>query len=151
MIHRDVSEARMLVVTKLIVLGLAALSVPIGIARPGYIMEMMNLAYLIAGSAGGLVILLSMFYRNMTRAGAWAGILSGGVIAIGATVLQYVGVWPEEIDAMIPTVATAFLIILLVSRFTRPNDKMLEVYDRMNQRSSEGISNDVSNKQDEVI
>ncbi|GAK03082.1 sodium/proline symporter [Geomicrobium sp. JCM 19037] len=151
MIHRHVSEARMLVVTKLIVLGLAALSVPIGIARPGYIMEMMNLAYLIAGSAGGLVILLSMFYRNMTRAGAWAGILSGGVIAIGATALQYVGVWPEEVDPMIPTVATAFLIILFVSRFTRPNDKMLEVYDRMNQRSSAGISNDMSNKQDEVI
>ncbi|GAJ97419.1 sodium:solute symporter [Geomicrobium sp. JCM 19055] len=139
-IHRNVSEERMLIVTKLLVLVLAALSVPIGIARPAYIMEMMNLAYLIAGSAGGLVILLSMFYRNMTKEAAWAGIISGAFIAIGASILQNIGIWPASIDPMIPTVITAFLIILIVSRLTKPNHKMLSVYDRMNVRESSASS-----------
>ncbi|QQK75743.1 hypothetical protein HUG15_09305 [Salicibibacter cibarius] len=130
-INRDVSEKRMLKITKLIVLLLAALSVPIGIARPAYILELMNLAYLIAGSGGGLIILMSMFYRGMTRQGAWAGIISATVMAITGTILQYAGILTEEIDPMIPTVLATFVIVIIVSKLGEPNEKMVAVYDKM--------------------
>ncbi|AXF56749.1 sodium:solute symporter family protein [Salicibibacter kimchii] len=134
-INRDVSERRMLMVTKLMVLLLAALSVPIGIARPAYILELMNLAYLIAGSGGGLIILMSMFYRGMTRQAAWAGLIAAAVMAITGTILQFAGVLTEEIDPMIPTVLATFVIVIIVSKLGEPNEKMTSVYDQMLRKS----------------
>src|SRR5699024_11734636 len=89
--NKQASEKKVLKYTKLFILLFAAVAVPLGIWRPTYIIEMMNLAYLIAGSTGGLVILLSMFYRGMSKQGAWAGMITGSVVSIIWVVLQLAG------------------------------------------------------------
>lgn len=131
LINKEASEKQVLKYTKLIILLLAAASVPLGIWRPSYIIEMMNLAYLIAGSTGGLVILLSMFYRKMTKESAWAGIITGGTVSILWTVLQLSGVITDKIDPMIPTLVISFIVIMVVCKMTKPTQKMISVYDSM--------------------
>lgn len=130
-INKNASEKQVLKYTKIIILLLAAVSVPLGIWRPTYIIEMMNLAYLIAGSTGGLVILLSMFYRNMTKESAWAGIITGGTVSILWTVLQLADIITDKIDPMIPTLIISFIAIMVVSKMTKPTSKMVSVYDTM--------------------
>lgn len=131
LINKEVSEKRLLVITKLLVLILGALSVPIGIWRPAYIMEMMNLAYLIAGSTGGLIIVLSMYYRNMTKEAAWGGMISGSIIAISWKLLQAAGTISSEIDPMIPTLLVTVIVIVIISKMTKPSAKMISVYEKM--------------------
>src|SRR5699024_911935 len=99
--------------------------------RPAYIMEMMNIAYLVAGSTGGVVILLSMYYRNMTKEAAWAGLITGGVIAIGWRTLQIFGILSGVIDPMIPTLLISLITIIFVSKMTKPNNKMISFYNRL--------------------
>lgn len=133
-INKKASEKQVLKYTKIIILLLAAVSVPLGIWRPSYIIEMMNLAYLIAGSTGGLVILLSMFYRKMTKESAWAGMITGGTVSILWTVLQLAGIITDKIDPMIPTLIISFIAIMVVSKMTKPTSKMISVYDSLMQR-----------------
>jgi|SRR5690625_4848129 len=132
LINKQASEQKVLKYTKLFILLLAAVSVPLGIWRPTYIIEMMNLAYLIAGSTGGLVILLSMFYRGMSKQGAWAGMITGSVVSIIWVVLQLAGLLTDNIDPMIPTLIISFIVIIIVSRKTKPTPKMLATYDTLN-------------------
>ncbi|MEC5423275.1 hypothetical protein QGM71_07145 [Virgibacillus sp. C22-A2] len=136
---KEVSDQNVLKITKLIIILLGALAVPIGIWRPAYIMEMMNIAYLIAGSTGGVVILLSMYYRNMTKEGAWAGLLAGGTIAIGWRSLQLMGVFSNAIEPMIPTLIISLLTIIIVSKVTKPNEKMIQFYDRLSRKEKDHI------------
>ncbi|GIN19454.1 MAG TPA: hypothetical protein DEO65_09005 [Bacillus bacterium] len=131
LLNKDVSEKKLLVVTKLLVIFLGALSVPIGIWRPAYIMEMMNLAYLIAGSTGGLIIIMSMYYRSMTKEAAWGGIISGSIIAISWKLMQRYGVIPAEIDPMIPTLIVTCIVIIVISKLTKPSKKMIAVFEKM--------------------
>src|SRR5699024_8159021 len=132
LINKQASEQKVLKYTKLFILLLAAVSVPLGIWRPTYIIEMMNLAYLIAGSTGGLVILLSMFYRGMSKQGAWAGMITGSVVSIIWVVLQLAGLLTDNIVPMIPTLIISFIVIIIVSRKTKPTPKMLVTYDTLN-------------------
>ncbi|WP_085506124.1 sodium:solute symporter family protein [Thalassobacillus devorans] len=128
---KDVSDNKVLMITKLLIIIIGALAVPIGIWRPAYIMEMMNIAYFVAGSTGGVVILMSMYYKNMTKEGAWAGLITGGIIAIGWRTLQIVGLLTDTIDPMIPTLILSLLTIVIVSKLTKPSAKMISFYNRL--------------------
>jgi len=136
-INKDVSDKTLLKYTKLLIIFLGALAVPIGIWRPAYIMEMMNIAYLIAGSTGGLVILLSMYYRNMTKEAAWAGLITGGVVSITWRVLQITGILTEAINPMIPTLLISLITIIVVSKLTKPTEKTIQFYNRLSSRKVE--------------
>lgn len=131
MINKDVSDQKLLIYSKLIILLLGALAVPIGVWRPSYIIEMMTIAYLIAGSSGGLVILLSLYYRNMTKEAAWAGIVGGAIVAITWRSAQLLGVLSGTINPIIPTLIISLITIIIVSQLTKPSAKAYSMYDRL--------------------
>lgn len=135
-INKDVSDQKLLNFSKLTVVILGALSVPIGIWRPTYIMEIMNIAYMIAGSSGGIVILMSMYYRKMNKLAAWVGIVGGASIAITWRGLQLVGTLGSTIDPILPTLVITFIAIIVTSQFSEPSEKSLEVFDRLNRRQA---------------
>src|SRR5699024_12160938 len=107
-------------------------SITLSIWRPTYIIEMMNLGYLIAGNIGSLVILISMFYRGMSKQSAWASMITRSVVSIIWVVLQLAGLLTDNIDPMIPTLIISFIVIIIVSRKTKPTPKMLATYDTLN-------------------
>lgn len=133
LINKNASEKRVLGYSKLVIVILAVVAIPIGIWRPASIIEMMNIAYAIAGSAGGLVILLSMYYRNMTKEAAWSGIISGAAIAIIWRLGQGVGFVPNNIDPIIPTLIISLTLIIIVSKMTQPSKKTLNMFSRLQQ------------------
>jgi SSS family transporter len=125
------SEKKVMFVSKFLIFILSILAIPIGIWRPGYIIEMMNIAYAIAGSAGGLVILLSMYYKGMTKQGAWSGIIAGASIAILWRVGTWTGLITSTIDPIIPTLIISFVLIIVVSKLTQPSTKTAAMYERL--------------------
>lgn len=137
LINKEVSDQKLLIYSKLLIIFLGALAVPIGIWRPAYIMEMMNIAYLVAGSTGGLVILLSMYYRNMTKEAAWAGLITGGIVSITWRVLQLTNVLTEAVNPMIPTLLISLLIIIIVSKMTKPTEEMIRFYNKLARNENE--------------
>src|SRR5699024_3614238 len=132
LINKQAAGQKVLKYTKLSRLLLAAVSVTLGTWRPTYIIGMMNLDYVIAASTGRLVILLSMFYRGMYKQGAWVGMITGSVVSIIWVVLQLAGLLTDNIDPMIPTLIISFIVIIIVSRKTKPTPKMLATYDTLN-------------------
>jgi Na+(H+)/acetate symporter ActP len=133
LINKNASEKQVLKFSKYVVLILGIVAMPIGIWRPGSIITMMNISYAIAGSAGGLVILLSMYYRGMTKQAAWAGIISGAAIAILWRLGQAFGFVTTSIDPIIPTLVISLVLIIVVSKFTQPSEKIFTMFSRLQQ------------------
>lgn len=111
------------------ILALAAM--PVGLWRPTYITEMMNMAYTVAGASGGLVILFSLYWSRMTRAGAWAGLLFGAVTAAAGRIYQLVGTPADWFDPVLPTLVATVAILVIVSLTTSRDEETLQVYQRL--------------------
>jgi Na+/proline symporter len=93
---------------------------------------MMNIAYTIAGAAGGLLILFSLYWRRMTKQAAWAGLIFGVVASIVGRVAMAVGALPEWADPVLPTLLGTALLIVIVSLKTQPDAETIAVYERLN-------------------
>ncbi|WP_209121656.1 sodium:solute symporter [Alkalihalobacillus sp. BA299] len=143
-INPQASEKNVLFCSKTLIFLLSVLAIPIGIWRPGYIIEMMNIAYAIAGSAGGVVILLSMYYKGMTKQGAWSGIIAGASIAILWRLGTWSGLITTNIDPIIPTLLITLILIIVVSKLTEPSEKTIAMYDRLQSSTVKSIKNKVS-------
>ncbi|HEX7662260.1 MAG TPA: cation acetate symporter [Pseudonocardiaceae bacterium] len=90
-----------------------------------------GLAFTLAASTFGPVLLAGIWWRGLTWVGAAAGIVVGGGLVIAALVLnvisQFTGRWapPLLVQPALITVPTAFLVVFLVSKATarhRPRD-----------------------------
>ncbi len=75
------------------------------------------------GSAFGPLLLLSLYWKKVTKQGAWAGILSGGIVA---------GIWPYfdkveslHIPSLLPGFFTSLGLIVLISLLSQPIKKNL--------------------------
>jgi Na+(H+)/acetate symporter ActP len=108
--------------------------VPLGLAillRPTDISLTVGMSFALAASTFAPVLLLGIWWRNLTWVGAAAGIVVGGALVLGAlvvgTVSDYTGhwAWPLFSQPAIVTVPAAFLTVILVSKATqgsRPPD-----------------------------
>lgn len=127
----DLNDQLLLRWTRWTVAILALLAMPVGLWRPTYITEMMNIAYTVAGASGGLVILLSLYWSRMTRAGAWAGLLVGATTAIGSRAIELFGNPPSWFAPVLPTLLVTLAVIIAVSLATPRDAKTVEVYERL--------------------
>lgn len=115
---------------------LALTSLPIALNRPTYIIEMMTLAYSVAGASGGIVIITSLYWRRMTKPAAWAGLVFGASTAvIGRFMVQFMEL-PDWFDPILPTIVVTALIVIGVSLRTEGNDESDAVFDTLTRRAS---------------
>ena len=69
------------------------------------------------GSAFGPILLISLYAKKVNKYGAWAGILTGGIMA---AVWPYLNAFiPLELPAMIPAFSLSAIAIFAVSALTR--------------------------------
>lgn len=79
------------------------------------------------GSAFGPVVILSLWWKGMTRNGALAGMLTGAVVVIVWTQTQWFGLY-----AMVPGFFSATLAIVVFSKLgSRPTASMQQQFDRV--------------------
>lgn len=91
------------------------------------ILTLVGYAWAGFGAAFGPVIILSLYYRNMTKLSAIAGIIVGGLTVI---------IWKNlsggifEMYELLPGFILSFCVIILVSLITtRPSQRVLDTFD----------------------
>ncbi|MED4130556.1 sodium/proline symporter PutP [Shouchella miscanthi] len=91
------------------------------------ILELVSYAWAGFGAAFGPVMLLSLYWKGMTRWGALAGMLSGAVMVIvwaNTNLYQLLGM-NERVYELLPGFIIATLMIVIVSKFTK-NDQRVD-------------------------
>lgn len=115
--RRDAGSDELLLVSRLGVIVIGAIAFLIAITTSNSIYSLVLYAWSGLGSAFGPLVILSLYSRSINRFGAWAGILSGGIVA---------GVWPhlsikifsQTVPPLLPGFIISFCLIILVSRLT---------------------------------
>ena len=119
-LRRNASEQEVVLVSRLSVVLVALLALWLARDPDSTILSLVSNAWAGFGAAFGPLVLLSLFWPGMTRAGALAGMITGAV-----TVLIWIyapftinGQAPDElIYEIVPGFALSTLAIVLVSRF----------------------------------
>ena len=127
MINPTASTRRRIMLSKMLLLFVAVASAWVASLRPDTILSMVAWAFSIAGACFFPALVLGIFWRRASSAGAVAGMLSG----LAVTLYYLLGVkfygmekWfgISDISAGVFGLAAGFLVTVLVSLFTRPPD-----------------------------
>ena len=128
-LHLKISEKAAILAARLTVLGIAVVSVFIARNPDSSVFQIVSFAWAGFGAVFGPVMLFSLFWRRITRWGALAGMVSGGVMVF---VWKYVvrplgGAW--NIYELLPAflVACAFIIVVSLVTEAPPKEALEEV------------------------
>jgi sodium/proline symporter len=80
--RRNASKKEEMIVGRIAVLGIAIIAILLGYDPESKVLELVSYAWAGFGAAFGPVIILSLFWKRMTRNGALAGIIVGSVTVI---------------------------------------------------------------------
>jgi sodium/proline symporter len=80
--RRNASKKEEMIVGRIAVLGIAVIAILLGYDPNSKVLELVGYAWAGFGAAFGPVIILSLFWKRMTRNGALAGIIVGAITVI---------------------------------------------------------------------
>lgn len=124
-VHRSASQRELVFIGRLSVLAVSLVAIGLAFDRSSSILTLVSNAWAGFGAAFGPVILLSLYWRNMTRNGALAGMVTGA-----ATVLIWIYA-PIEINGqpltaylyeIVPGFGLAFVATIIFSLLDREPD-----------------------------
>lgn len=114
-IHRNASQRELVIMSRACVLVIAFIAVLIALHPNGTILQLVSYAWGGLGAAFGPVIILSLFWRRMTRHGAIAGVIVGSTtVIVWKLLVAPLGGW-FAIYEIIPGFALAWIAIVVVS------------------------------------
>ncbi|MFC0273194.1 sodium/proline symporter PutP [Metabacillus herbersteinensis] len=128
-LRRNASDKELVLIGRLSVLAVAIIGIILSINPNDTILDLVGYAWAGFGSAFGPAILLSLYWKRMTKWGALAGIVVGAV-----TVLIWVSIAPlkEFMYEMIPGFFLSLLAALVVSLLTKePSQSVEDTFDEM--------------------
>lgn len=115
--RKDATSKELLFVSRLGVIIVAMIAYIIAFRKTSTIYNLVQYAWSGIGSSFGPLVILSLYSRQINKYGAWAGILSGGLIS---------GIWPYfnklfgiDLSPLLPGFLSSFLLIVLISYLTR--------------------------------
>lgn len=115
-------------VGRLSVLGIALIATLMATDPESQVLGLVGYAWAGFGAAFGPVIILSLFWRGMTRNGAAAGLLVGAITVV---------IWKQlsggifEVYEILPGFILGTIAVVVVSRFGPvPDGRVLEDFDR---------------------
>jgi solute:Na+ symporter, SSS family len=126
---KDASDKELVFIGRLSVLTVAVVAVFLSLNPNETILNLVGYAWAGFGSAFGPLILLSLYWKKMTKSGALAGMIVGAV-----TVLVWVQIpgLSKAVYEMIPGFFLSLLTIIVVSFITKnPSDKVQDQFDDM--------------------
>lgn len=127
-VKRDASQKELVFIGRLSVLAVALVACGLALDRDSSVLSLVSNAWAGFGAAFGPLILFSLFWRDMTKQAAIAGMLTGA-----ATVLAWIYL-PITIDGqslssimyeIVPGFICSSLAIWLVSRFNPQSDEVV--------------------------
>lgn len=126
-IQRDASEKSVVAIGRAAVLIVAAVSGLLAMNPESTILSLVSNAWAGFGAAFGPLIIASLWWRNTTRAGALAGMVTGAAVVIVWIMLG----WSEAMYEIVPGFIASGLAIWLVSKLsTAPPADRIALFDQ---------------------
>lgn len=126
MFRRNASKKEEMIVGRIAVLGIAVVAILLGYNPESKVLELVGYAWAGFGAAFGPVIILSLFWKRMTRNGALAGIIVGALTVI---------IWSQltgglfDLYELAPGFVFGVLSIIIVSLVDKaPSEKIQEEF-----------------------
>ncbi|MCP4865563.1 MAG: sodium/proline symporter PutP [Alteromonas sp.] len=132
-LRKDASEKELVIAGRISVIVVAAVAIALAYDRDSTILSLVSNAWAGFGAAFGPLVIFSLFDRHMTRASAFAGMITGAVtvllwiylpITIGG---QSLSAWMYEI---VPGFILSSIAIVLVSKLTQPRESVKETFEK---------------------
>lgn len=120
---QDAPQSQLVLVGRLAVVGIAIIACALAMDPDSKVLELVSYAWAGFGAAFGPALILSLYWRNMTKEGAIAGIVVGGVTVV---------IWGNltggilDMYEIIPGFILATIAIVAVSSVTKPTEETLE-------------------------
>jgi sodium/proline symporter len=118
LVRKTASSKELLFISRIGVVLVSIIAFMIALKKTSTIYTLVEYAWSGIGSSFGPLVIFSLYSKKVNRFGAWAGILTGGIVA---------GVWPyfnkllgiDHISPMLPGFLGSVIAILLVSKITK--------------------------------
>ena len=118
-INPKATDKQLITISKITVIVVAIIAVIIGLNPESSIFKLVSYAWAGFCSAFGPTIVLSLYWRRMTRKGAIAGVISGGTVSIVWGMLKSLG-GIFSIYEIVPGVIVSVIMIVVVSLMDAP-------------------------------
>ncbi len=129
-VRRDAGESELVFVSRITVLLVALCAIMLALNPNSYILNIVAYAWAGFGSVFGPVVLLSLFWRRMTRNGAVAGMITGGVTVLIWKQFEWFGLYE-----IVPGFLFGMLAIIIVSLLdSPPSAEVLKTFDEAQAR-----------------
>jgi sodium/proline symporter len=113
--NKDATQAQLVKVGRVAVVVIAIIATALAMDKDSKVLELVSYAWAGFGAAFGPALIMSLYWKNMTKAGALAGIIVGGITVV--VWKQLSGGW-FDLYEIIPGIIFAFVAILVVSKVT---------------------------------
>ncbi|WP_425061433.1 sodium/proline symporter PutP [Sporomusa carbonis] len=128
LIRKDAGEKELVWVSRLTVVFVAVIAILIGLDPNNFILDMVAYAWAGFGAAFGPALIMSLFWKRMTRNGALAGIIVGGITVL---VWKQLALW--GLYEIVPGFILSCIAIYLVSILdTPPSQEILAEFEQVN-------------------
>ncbi|MFV0617714.1 sodium/proline symporter PutP [Megasphaera sp. WILCCON 0056] len=125
-VHKNANDKELIYVSRLTVLIVAALAIVLALNPNSYILTMVSYAWAGFGAAFGPTILLSLYWKNMTKNGALAGIIVGGLTVLIWKQFAWFGLYE-----IVPGFLFSLIAIYIVSKLDGgPSQEILDEFDQ---------------------
>jgi sodium/proline symporter len=131
LIRKDASDKELIWVARIAVVGIAIIAVLLALDPESSVLDLVSYAWAGFGAAFGPLIILSLFWKRMTRNGALVGMIVGAVTVV---------VWSKlsgglfDLYEIVPGFILAWIAIILVSLADRePSAEIQAEFDAMTQ------------------
>lgn len=126
-IRPTASQNELVWVGRMMVLAVAIIAIAIAQNPDSKVLGLVSYAWAGFGAAFGPVVIMSLFWRRMTGAGALAGMIVGALVVIAWKPLT-----GSSLYEIIPGFILGLLTIYVVSLTTKPSEAMLNRFDEAN-------------------
>ena len=129
---KNATDKQVMLVSRITLLVIALIAILISLDEKSVIFTIVSFAWAGFGATFGPLMLLSLFWKRITRAGAIAGMLSGGIMVFvwKLVIRPFGGVL--DIYELLPAFLISCLCILVVSALTKaPSEEIQKEFDEV--------------------
>lgn len=113
--NKEATQAQLVRVGRIAVVVIAVIATFLALDKDSKVLELVSYAWAGFGAAFGPALVMALYWKRMTKAGAMAGILVGGITVV--VWKQMSGGW-FDLYEIIPGIIFAFIAIIAVSKMT---------------------------------
>lgn len=126
LLHRKATDKQVLWISRITLLAITAIAIIIALDENSVIFTIVSFAWAGFGATFGPLMLLSLFWKRINRAGAIAGMISGGgMVFIWKLLIRPLGgAW--DIYELLPAFLFSVLCIVVVSLLTAPPSEKIQ-------------------------